>query len=80
MSGAALGTVIFPGIGTFIGGLCGAIGGAIGGSLGASAITEKIGDACEYNMIKKKCKKCGEMFEIRQYRGEKVVEICPKCA
>jgi outer membrane lipoprotein SlyB len=80
LGGAALGTAFFPVIGTIVGGICGAIGGAIGGSVGATAVAESIGDACEYNMVTKKCKACGKTFKIRQYRGEKDTQLCPKCA
>jgi hypothetical protein len=80
VGGAALGTAICPGIGTIFGGIIGAIGGGIEGSIGASAAVNKIGDAYDYDIVEKNCKKCGRRFKVRKYRGEKSNQICPKCS
>jgi hypothetical protein len=78
--GALIGTAICPGVGTIIGGIIGAIGGGVGGSIGASAVAGAIGDACDYDIIKKKCKRCGREFKVRKYRGEKDTRLCPDCS
>lgn len=80
VGGAALGTVIFPGIGTIIGGMIGGIGGGIGGAMGVRALASDIGDAHQYDMVEAKCKPCKKKFNIRKYKGEAITSTCPKCA
>lgn len=75
--GAAVGTMICPGVGTMIGGIIGSIVGSLAGSHGASCLIDVIGDACDYDIVEKNCKKCDTRFKCHKYLGEG--DKCPKC-
>jgi hypothetical protein len=79
VGGAALGTLLLPGVGTVVGGIVGAISGSIVGSYGINYIVDNVGDVYSYDLIEKICRCCGKRFKARKYLGEKDKMLCPEC-
>lgn len=77
-SGAAIGTAIFPGIGTLFGGLIGGIFGGTAAGVGSAIGTEIVLDAVNYDVDWPKCEKCGKHFENRRHE-EGHQKFCPNC-
>lgn len=74
-----IGSAILPGIGTIIGGVAGAISGAIGGKKAASAVVNRIGDECNYDVEEVKCRLCGDVFKFRKYQKNPEKYFCDDC-
>ena len=77
-SGAAVGSAIFPGIGTLVGAIVGGVAAGISGSLATEAIVDEIADAKQYDLEIRTCEKCENKFKCRIYM-DKECYICPNC-
>jgi hypothetical protein len=78
--GAALGTAIFPGIGTILGGIAGGIFGGVGTSLAAGKVTEIISDKYSYDIAEGEnpCMNCSQKYKFRKYL-RKDNGLCDEC-
>lgn len=77
-SGAAIGSLFFPGIGTVAGAVVGGVAGGISGSIAAEKVVEAVGDEAEWGIEWYYCKRCGRRFKCLKYKKEST-EYCPDC-
>uniref|UniRef100_A0A1I7UR94 Peptidase S74 domain-containing protein n=1 Tax=Caenorhabditis tropicalis TaxID=1561998 RepID=A0A1I7UR94_9PELO len=66
--GAAVGTAIFPGIGTYYGGIAGSVvGGVQGGALGHE-VTKQALDKMQWDTVVATCRECKQEFQWKKYQ------------